>query len=227
MIYITGDKHADFSLIFEFCKNYKTTKDDIMIILGDSGINYYNNQYDYILKDKLKSVPLTFFIIHGNHEERTENIKSYKTKVFHKGIVYYEEEYPNLLFAKDSTIYEFNKKQVLVLGGAYSIDKDYRLLMGYNWYPSEQMSDDDKKKALEIIKSKKIDIILSHTCPYKYLPREVFLSNVNPNLVDYSMEYFLDQVEESNNYALWYCGHFHTEKVIDKIIFMYNDIKEF
>ena len=40
MIYITGDKHGDFSSIFDFCYKYKTTRKDIMIVLGDAGINY-------------------------------------------------------------------------------------------------------------------------------------------------------------------------------------------
>ena len=30
------------------------------------------------------------------------------------------------------------EKKLLVIGGAYSIDKDYRLTMGYKWFPDEQ-----------------------------------------------------------------------------------------
>ena len=52
------------------------------------------------------------------------------------------------------------------------------------------------------------------------------------NLIDQSkvskkMEYFLDKIEESINYDKWYCGHFHTEKQIDKLEFMFGRIKEF
>ena len=107
MIYITGDKHGDFREIFYFCYENRTTLDDIMIILGDAGINYYANEKDYILKNSLLQYPITFFCIHGNHEERPENIKTYKTKRFHDGVVYYEEDYPNVLFAKDGEIYNF------------------------------------------------------------------------------------------------------------------------
>lgn len=56
MIYITGDKHADFKEVFDFCLENKTTLDDIMIILGDAGINYYLNDYDYLLKNSLKQM---------------------------------------------------------------------------------------------------------------------------------------------------------------------------
>ena len=80
----------------------------------------------------------------------------------------------------------------------------------------------------EVIKNNNdIDIVLSHTCPYKYMPREVFMSGVDQSKVDYSTEKFLDEVEKNLNYKKWYCGHFHTEKQIDKIEFMFGRIKDF
>ena len=99
MIYITGDKHGDYTDVLNFCNKYKTSKNDILIILGDAGINYYLDAKDYILKDSLKELPITLFCIHGNHEERPENISTYKTKIFHDGIVYYEEEYRYITFS--------------------------------------------------------------------------------------------------------------------------------
>ena len=230
MIYITGDKHADFREVFYFCYANETTLDDILIVLGDAGINYYANDKDNELKNSLKEhYPITLFCIHGNHEERPENIKTYKTKKFHDGIVYYEEDYPNILFAKDGEIYNFNNKKVLVIGGAYSVDKYFRLARGYNWYESEQPSDETKNKVKSVLKDldNKVDIILSHTCHYKYLPREMFLEVIDQSTVDNCTEYFLDEIEESTDYNLWYCGHYHTDKKIDKIIFMFHKIEEF
>ena len=216
MIYVTGDKHGDFRSVFSFCQKYNTSQKDILIILGDAGINYYLDKNDYELKDELKSLPITLFCIHGNHEERPENIKSYKTKKFHDGIVY---------FAKDAEIYNFNGKRTLVIGGAYSVDKDYRLLMGYNWFQSEQPSQETKEKIKNIIENKnnKIDIILSHTCPYKYLPYEAFLSFIDQSNVDKSTELFLNYLEENTNYKKWYLGHYHINKRIDKIVFLFDD----
>ena len=230
MIYITGDKHADFREVFYFCYVNETTLDDILIVLGDAGINYYANDKDNELKNSLKEhYPITFFCIHGNHEERPENIKTYKTKKFHDGIVYYEEDYPNILFAKDGEVYNFNNHKVLVIGGAYSVDKYFRLARGYNWYESEQPDDKIKNKVKKVLKDldNKVDIILSHTCPYKYLPREMFLEGIDQSTVDNSTEFFLDEIEESTDYNLWYCGHYHTDKEIDKIIFMFHKIEEF
>ena len=41
VIYITGDTHGQFQHIADFCSKTGTQKSDIMIILGDAGINYY------------------------------------------------------------------------------------------------------------------------------------------------------------------------------------------
>lgn len=229
MIYITGDKHADFREVYYFCCANKTTLDDILIVLGDAGINYYANEKDYMLKNSLLQYPITFFCIHGNHEERPENIKTYKTKRFHDGIVYYEEDYPNILFAKDGEVYNFNNHKVLVIGGAYSVDKYFRLERGYNWYESEQPNEETKKFVISKLKSmdNKVDIILSHTCPYKYLPREMFLEGIDQSTVDNSTEYFLDEIEQITNYKIWYCGHYHTDKTVDKTVFMFHNIEKF
>ena len=46
MIYITGDPHGDFRNIARFCKKMQTSKEDVLIILGDAGINYYGSEQD-------------------------------------------------------------------------------------------------------------------------------------------------------------------------------------
>ena len=70
MIYITGDTHRDFSRL----SNLDTNKDDILIILGDAGINYFLNYEDNNLKEYLKKFKIKLFCVRGNHEERPENI---------------------------------------------------------------------------------------------------------------------------------------------------------
>ena len=225
MVYITGDMHRDFRRLVYFCFENNTSKDDIMIILGDAGINYYGID-DNRLKRQLSTLDITLFCIHGNHERRPENIKSYKEKEFKGGMVYFEEEYPNILFAKDGEVYDFDGKSVLVIGGAYSVDKDYRIANNLGWWDDEQPSEDTKNKVLDMLdKGLGVDIVLTHTCPYKYLPYEVFLEGIDQSKVDQTTEKFLDVVEDKLNYKKWYCGHFHTNKIIDKMIFMFEDAR--
>ena len=229
MIYITGDRHGDYRSLIDFCIETNTKIDDVIIILGDAGINYHLDYRDTLLKEKLKELSITLFCVHGNHEERPQNIASYKTKIFHDGIVYYEEKYPNILFAKDGEIYNFKNLKTMPIGGAYSIDKAYRVLNGYPWYKDEQPSDEIKEHIRKVLENNgnKIDVILSHTCPYKYMPFEAFLDGVDEVEVDKTTELFLDEIEDTTDYQRWYCGHFHIDKDIDKMEFMMYRIDPF
>lgn len=229
MIYITGDTHGDFNRIDYFCRLNNTTKDDILIILGDTGLNYYGGKKDVKRKQQVSDLPITIFSIHGNHENRPENIDTYKTKEFHSGIVYYEEEYPNILFAKDGEIFDFNGLKTLVIGGAYSIDKHYRLLNGWNWWEDEQPSEETKRIVEEKLENLNwnIDVILTHTCPLSLEPREWFLKFVDQSTVDKSTETWLDKIKKNSNYKYWFCGHFHGEKKTEEIEFFFETTKEF
>jgi len=226
MIYITGDTHGEFGRFRRFCQIADPATTDIMIILGDAGFNYAGNIYDEERKAYMNSIGMTIFSIHGNHEMRPADVPGYKTKQFHGGTVWYEDKYPNLLFAKDGEIYRFGEYDCVVIGGAYSVDKYWRLRDGRKWFANEQPSDEIKTyvEAQLEARDNKIDIVLSHTCPLKYEPREVFLSGLHQSTVDSSTEEWLDAIEAKLDYKKWYCGHFHTSKRIDRFQFMYEDI---
>lgn len=223
MIYITGDTHRSFERLDEIENN----EDNMLIILGDAGINYFLDERDKLLKFILKKYNFKIFCIQGNHEERPENIKTYKEREMFGGKVFVEDDNPNLIFAKNGELYNIDNKSVLVIGGAYSVDKKMRLMYGYQWFKDEQLTEEEKEKILNKYKGKHIDIVLSHTCPLKYEPKEMFLEGINQSEVDKSMEIFLDEVEESIDYDYWYCGHYHTEKQIDKLEIMFGSIKPF
>ena len=223
MIYITGDTHGDFSRL----NNLKISKDDMLIILGDAGVNYFLNEHDNRLKEFLSLYSLKIFFIQGNHEERPENISNYhETKMF-GGNVYIEDKYPNLIFAKNGELYIIDNKSVLVVGGAYSVDKNYRITHGYKWFKDEQLKEEEKDYIIKKYKGKHVDIILSHTCPLKYEPQDNFIYAFNQLKIDKKMEIFLNQLEEIINYDKWYCGHWHIEKQIDKLEFIFKSIKKF
>ena len=222
-IYITGDTHRDFSRL----NDMEFTEDDLLIVLGDAGINYFLNLRDMIYKEQLRRFNVKMFIIHGNHEERPENIDTYKEVDMFGGKVYIEEDYPYLIFAKDGETYNIGDKKVLVIGGAYSVDKYYRIATGNNWFPSEQLTEEEMTNIFNKVKGKHFDVVLTHTCPYKYEPREVFIPGLDQSSIDKTTELFLDKIEENIDYNKWYCGHYHTEKEIDKIEFMFQSIKLF
>lgn len=229
-VFVTGDTHGNFERIEYFCSEHNTTKDDYMIILGDAGINYYGGKRDRELKKYLNKMSISFFCIHGNHEMRPASVGTYRIGTMlgagYCDPFYIEDEFPNILFGMDGGVYGFNGKKCLVIGGAYSVDKYYRLARGWGWWPDEQ-PDDDTKAFVESKLAKldnSVDIILSHTCPAKYIPTEMFLPSIDQSTVDSSTEEWLDRIEDSVKYGRWLCGHYHTDKRIDKVHFMFNDI---
>lgn len=226
--FVTGDTHGSFSHIEEFCERNHTTKDDVLVVLGDSGINYFEDFRDEELKKRLAKLPITLLCIHGNHEQRPYAIPTYQEEMWNGGIVYKEMDYPNLLFAKDGEIYDLFEIKMIVIGGAYSVDKYVRIIRGWKWFKNEQPSNEIKtyveKKLSEV--NWEVDIVLSHTCPLRYEPVEAFLHGIDQSHVDKTTEVWLDKIEEKLAYKKWYCGHFHTEKEVDKIEFLFTSIKE-
>lgn len=223
MIYLTGDTHGDFLRIAHFCACMNTKPSDIMIILGDAGINFYGGWRDRHKKEFISALPITLFCIHGNHEQRPATIPSYNEHEWHGGTVYVEEQFPSILFAKDGEVYDLNGMRAIAIGGAYSIDWMLRI-PGRSWWPDEQPSTDTKA----CVESKldqlgwKVDVVLSHTVPFKFEPVEVFLPGIDQRKVDKSTEQWLDCIEDRLRYGKWYAGHYHTEKIVDRLQIMFE-----
>lgn len=206
------------------CEWVGPTSEDVIVILGDAGLNYYGNNYgDRDRKKKLNKLGVPIFCIHGNHEMRPGTIPSYQVKEWNGGSVWYEEKFPNLLFAKDGEVFEMDGLAHLIFGGAYSVDKYVRLMRGFAWWPDEQPSDEIKAYVEKQVQEREIDVVLSHTCPHKYEPVEMFIPGVDQSKVDKSTELWLDRIEETVDYKQWLCGHWHINKRVDRMQFLYHD----
>ena len=250
MIYITGDKHGHFDSIEAFCNEQHTTKDDVLIVLGDLGVNYYGGRRDRSRKNYLNSLPITIVAIRGNHERRPE--KSWSIRTIAKddivGTFIMEPGYESILYAQDGRSYGLRTsdgwKQSFVIGGAYSVDKYYRLGQyaagNHNalWFEDEQLSEDEMKHVMANL-IKHIDLqqdgdnvlpyyIFTHTCPFSQEPVDMFLPFIDQSTVDTTTERFLDDIKDvlinrGIDYR-WYCGHWHTDRVApDNLRFVFND----
>ena len=230
-IYIMGDIHGKFQPIRDFWLRSKleqrisaNREDNALILLGDSGLNYFFNHRDRKLKEKLSCCPFTYFVVRGNHEERAsvcaeKNPDDWHTEIFWGEKVLVENDYPYIKYAYDGpgvyTIPCENKiYKTLVLPGAYSVDKGYRIYMGYSWFEQEQMSPVEMNFAWDLSgqNNNSFDLILSHTCPIMFEPTDLFLPMVDQNLVDKSMERFLGSVEYHVDYKAWLWGHYHANR---------------
>lgn len=228
-IFITGDKHGNFDFLPKFCATAETTKDDVLIILGDAGINFFKGRRDRNLKDFIASAPITLVCVHGNHERRPSTLPNYQRVYlpYLQTMGYMEHEYPTILFPDDGQMI-INNKTFLVLGGAYSVDKYYRLKNKWSWFADEQMSEDVRniiRKWTDFQPDYKY--VLSHAAPLSMEPRHLFLSEVDQNNVDRSTETFLEEIKNKINFEHWYFGHYHADEYLGNgFELFYNQIKE-
>lgn len=234
MIYITGDTHGEFSGIENFIQRLNTSIKDILIILGDTGINYFVNNGDDTkasvkTKEYLSTLPITLFCVHGNHEERPYNVEGYEIQSHFGANTYVNPAYPNQIFAKDGEIYNFNGLKTIVLGGAYSVDKYYRLARGAAWFASEQPNQIIKDYVSNQLDSSnwEVDVVLSHTCPIETEPTHLFLPFISQDEVDKSTEKWLQTVADKLTFKKWYFGHFHGDWKNGKYEMLYHSIDEF
>lgn len=242
--FITGDKHRNFEYVKAFCRDMCTHRKDVLIILGDTGFNYFEDKRDDKLKQEMGNLNITLFCLHGNKENRPQNVGTYGIQTFCGGKVYYEPKYPNILFAIDGEIYNFEGKKYMVVGGAHSVDK-MRCLEEDKPFWEDEMPDDESKEKVEAgLKSENNSIygMMTHTCPIKYLPTEIFMSTrqnaaikrkprkakskklFKPD-INRSTEEWLGRLEKEIDYEVWFCGHYHIDKQIDKVHMMCHEIR--
>ena len=222
MIYITGDMHGDINQMRQIMNKINCKLNNTLIVLGDFGANYYFDKKDNVFKNAISEYNINIFVIRGNHDGNPAQIKNIEQKEKYNNIGYIEQEYPNIFYAINGNVYNIEENQFLVLGGAYSVDKFYRLSMGYKWFSDEQMNNSEKEKFLQNY-PQKVDVILSHTCPYSNIPYHLFLKNIDQSTVDNSMEYFLQEVKEKIEYNNWFFGHFHANEEIEENMYMLYD----
>ena len=224
MIYITGDMHGDIQTFKNIIGKITCKLENTLIVLGDLGANYYLNKTDKKFKNIISQYNINLFVIRGNHDANPANLNYMKEIKKYENIGYIEEEYPNIFYAKNGEVYNIENNTFLVLGGAYSVDKWYRLEKGYKWFADEQMTEEEKQSFWNK-NITKVDTILSHTCPYANRPIHLFLTQIDQSTVDNSMENFLDEVKLKVEYKNWFFGHYHAdEKVEEDMYMLYNGI---
>jgi 3-oxoacid CoA-transferase subunit A len=218
--YITGDIHGDLSRFDDFEKSLNHNIINNLIVLGDSGFlyhDYFSRQAIY-MRERAKGFSFNFYIVRGNHEDRPENVpaltKLYDSQIL--GEVYVDEAYPSIRYLLDGAIYNFGGQNCLILGGAYSVDKQYRLMRGWKWFPEEQLANEEMTQIYKNCKDKQFDFILSHTCPYSWRPTHMFLSMIDQETVDTSMEEFFEKYKNEFHFDMWLWGHYHENCVCDK-----------
>lgn len=226
-VFVTGDTHGycnDLEEFIKYASNWDdedaSMGDDTIVVLGDSGLNYYLSVADRKLKCYVSEVfeDYNLFIIRGNHDARPEKLLEIKTVKFLGSTALAEPEYPNIKYAIDGNIYKHKGMNILTIGGAYSVDKEYRQSHNLPWFVDEQPSLEERKYIKAVYDNNDIDIILSHTCPSSW--REAFRFETDlldrETEIDTSTEDWLDTFLVKDKFKAWYFGHFHGDLEVGK-----------
>lgn len=229
MIYLTGDTHGSYRHIRAFAREHDLGLDDLIVCLGDTGFDYFGDERDDRVKARAARANVTLLCIRGNHDRNPATLASYRTQPWRGGEVYVDAAFPTLLFARDGSVFDLEGRATIAVGGAYSVDKQYRLANGYNWFPDEQLTEAEKQQVEQALEHHRwrIDTVLSHTCPAAFVPQEALLESIDQSTVDTSMEDWLQCIEQRLAYRHWYCGHFHIEKQVGRLRFLHKDIVPF
>ena len=220
---LTGDLHANCTGELEFLKpEYLRNKfgnkceSTVIVILGDGGFLWHNDAYsDFdgelvsVLGSYLDELNSIAVVIPGNHEnyKRIYEIPSvHINSNRYDGIVgEFRPISDKILYTERFGNYSIGNKSILVLGGALSIDREYR--HEGEWFPEETFSIEEKQCIIERIRDNEYDYVLAHTCP-AYIS-----SKIQKFYIRDSNSEFFDRVMNWISPEYWFSGHFHPEKI--------------
>ncbi|MGB4614242.1 MAG: metallophosphoesterase [Erysipelotrichaceae bacterium] len=219
MIYITGDTHGNIDnkklndINFPIQKTL--TKNDYVIVVGDMGIVWDDN--DQKNQDFYNFRNFTTLFIDGNHEN-FDKLYSFEEVDFKGGKAHKISD--SIYHLKRGQVFNINNLKIFTLGGANSIDYMYRIPFK-SWWPQELPSEKEYEEAFNNLEKHnyKVDIVLTHSAPYSYLPL------INPLIKGNKLNKILDKIEKKLDYKAWFLGHYHKDIMLsNKIRVLYNDI---
>lgn len=220
---MTGDCHGVIAVKHRLQDIYLNTnyipEETAVIILGDASVNFWLTSRERKEKQKLKNLGVMIYCVRGNHEERPEYL-GYQLQYDENvgGEVYVDDENDMLRYFQDGGEYVIDGLNVLTIGGAYSVDKYYRLaaaggVENSGWFPGEQLSDKERADILNKVKDKYYDFIFTHTSPLAWEPTDLFLNGIDQSKVDKTMEMWLQKISEICHWGVWCWGHYHDDRI--------------
>ena len=207
---IVGDVHGKFAHLNQLIA---MTKCFAVIVVGDFGfwrssLLYKEENNDTMFLHQRTPFGVPVYFVDGNHEDHNSLeqlvIKHGKNNPIDVG--------GNCWYVPRGCIFEItnpftnNKKTILGLGGAYSIDWKQRVPQ-VSWFEQEQLRYSD---IIDLNTDNNVDIIISHTCPERLLRDVANTCQIDYNrIIERQSEKLLDQVFTLIKPKYWFFGHWH------------------
>jgi predicted phosphodiesterase len=173
-ILFAGDTHGNLSHLRYLLEVAQKERAHTLFVLGDFG--YWEHQDSgVIFLDKLSTIAekrgIPVYFLDGNHDNRKVLLDLHVTQD-DEG---FTRVRPNILHADRGHRWTWEGVRFIALGGAYSVDKEYRLMLerkhrkpGSLWFPGEEMTDTEMSQIL--LNTTPVDIMLAHDKPSKSNP---------------------------------------------------------
>lgn len=221
MIYITGDTHGERAHFLNFRVDPNWTEKDYLIVCGDWGFLLRDNDIEHHFLDELEKRPWTFLFVDGNHENFPA-IFRYPEEVWNGGKIHRIRK--NVIHLMRGQIFTIEGKTFFTFGGAYSIDRNTRILNRSYW-EAELPTPEEYHEGIRNLElhGNKVDFVLTHTAPQEMIRRMGY----NPDPYEMELSGFLEYVMYQVKHRHWYCGHWHTDRdLTDKFTVLWYDIRK-
>lgn len=179
-ILFAGDTHGNIGHVNYLIRTARDEGCDRIFILGDfgywehqkAGIHFLDviGEYAIDVSARAEISPIQIYFLDGNHDKTSLLVDKYSERRDDENFMLVR---PNIHYAWRGHRWTWDGLKFISLGGAYSVDKAWRLDMEKNypkkyppesvWFPEEEMSDEDMNAILE--NRELVNVILAHDKP--------------------------------------------------------------
>ncbi|MGN1169653.1 MAG: metallophosphoesterase [Acutalibacteraceae bacterium] len=221
MIYVTGDTHGNINRFKEVDMHgkYTLTEDDYLIICGDFGFVFLEDNEEKEWLDELEQKPYTILWVDGNHEN-FKALYNYPNEIWNGGRIHRIRK--NILHLMRGQVFNIEGKSFFTMGGAYSIDR-YMRTKNLSYWDEELPDNSEYREAVQNLSehNNETDYIITHTAPREIIRR----MGRYPDSHDMELTGFFDWIMCECKFKHWYFGHWHEDADIgDRHTAVYHNL---
>ncbi len=208
MVHVTGDTHGEISRFSETFLQGESewTKDDYIIVCGDFGFIFYDNEEEEKKLDLLEKKLYNILFVDGNHENFNA-LSGYPVEEWNGGKIHRIRK--NIIHLMRGQCFTIEGKKYFTMGGAYSIDRGMRQ-KDVSYWDAEIPNNSEYAQASATVfaNSKKFDYIITHTAPREIIMRLGYY----PDPHDMELTGYLEWIMHECEFTRWFFGHFHEDE---------------